>query len=79
MATTAAQKQNLQAAAKDPALSLNHNQGHPTVAATAHAAQFGGAGVIAAHPGKPVAAIAPQGHTIKAATPPGHAAATPRR
>ena len=29
---TAAQTQNVQAAAKDPALSLNHNQGHPTVA-----------------------------------------------
>ena len=74
---TAAQTQNVQAAAKDPALSLNHNQGHPTVAATAHAAQFNGAGIIAAHPGKPVAAIAPQGHTIKAATTPGNAATTP--
>ena len=77
VAATAAQTQNVQAAAKDPALSLNHNQGHPTVAATTHAAQFGGAGVIAAHPGKPVAAIAPQGHTIKAATTPGNAATTP--
>ena len=77
VAATAAQTQNVQAAAKDPALSLNHNQGHPTVAATTHAAQFGGAGVIAAHPGKPVAAIAPQGHTIKAAITPGNAATTP--
>ena len=77
VAATAAQTQNVHAAAKDPALSLNHNQGHPTVAATTHAAQFGGAGVIAAHPGKPVAAIAPQGHTIKAATTPGNAATTP--
>ena len=40
---TAAQTQNMQAAAKDPALSLNNNQGHPTVAATAHAAEFKGA------------------------------------
>ena len=77
VAATAAQTQNVQAAAKDPALSLNHNQGHPTVAATTHAAQFGGAGVIAAHPGKPVAAIAPQGHTIRAATTPGNAATAP--
>jgi hypothetical protein len=81
VAPTAAQTQNVQAAAKDPALSLNNNQGHPTIAATTHPAQFSGPGVIAAHPGKPVAAIAPQGHTIsnpsKAATTPGHAATTP--
>jgi hypothetical protein len=64
VAQTALQTQNMQAAAKDPALSLNNNQGHPTVAATAHPAQFKGPGVIAAHPGKPVAAIAPQGHTV---------------
>jgi hypothetical protein len=75
VAPTAQQTQNVQAAAKDPTLSLNHNQGHPTVAATTHPAQFNGPGVIAAHPGKPVAAISPQGHTIssptKAATTPG--------
>jgi hypothetical protein len=37
----------MQMAAKDPALSLNNNQGHPTVAATTHAA-LNGAGVVAA-------------------------------
>ena len=61
---TAAQTQNMQAAAKDPSLSLNNNQGHPAVAATAHPAQFKGPGIIAAHPGKPIAAISPQGHTV---------------
>jgi hypothetical protein len=54
----------MQMAAKDPALSLNNNHGHPTVAATSHAAQLSGAGVVAAHPGTPVAAIAPQGHNV---------------
>jgi hypothetical protein len=71
---TAAQTQNVQAAAKDPALSLNKNQGHPTVAATTQPAQFKGPGVIAAHPGKPVAAIAPQGHAVSS---PGKAATIP--
>ena len=61
---TAAQTQNMQAAAKDPSLSLNNNQGHPAVAATAHPAEFKGPGVIAAQPGKPIAAISPQGHTV---------------
>jgi hypothetical protein len=51
-------------AAKDPALSLHNNQGHPTVAATTNAGQLSGAGVVAAHPGTPVAAIAPQGHNV---------------
>ena len=35
---------HMQMAAKDPALSLNNNHGHPTVAATTHAAQLSGAG-----------------------------------
>ena len=35
VAPTAAQTQHAQAAAKDPSLALNNNQGHPTVAATA--------------------------------------------
>lgn len=61
---TAAQVQNVQAAAKDPSLSLNSNHGHPAVAATAHPAQFSGPGIVAAHPGQPVAAVTPQGHTI---------------
>ena len=61
---TRQQTQHMQIAAKDPALSLNNNQGHPTVAATTHPAQLSGAGVVAAHPGTPVAAIAPQGHNV---------------
>ena len=61
---TPQQTQHMQMAAKDPALSLNNNQGHPTVAATTHAAQLSGAGVVAAHPGTPVAAIAPRGHNV---------------
>src|SRR5262249_25658654 len=64
VAPTAQQTQHMEMAAKDPALSLNNNQGHPTVAATTHAAQMSGAGVVAAHPGTPVAAIAPQGHNV---------------
>jgi WXXGXW repeat (2 copies)/YMGG-like Gly-zipper len=58
------QTQHVQMAAKDRSLSLNNNQGHPTVAATTHAAQLSGAGVVAAHPGTPVAAIEPQGHHV---------------
>ena len=65
---TPQQTQHIQTAAKDPALSLNNNQGHPTVAATTHAAQLSGAGLVAAHPGTPVAAIAPQGHNVSGAT-----------
>jgi WXXGXW repeat (2 copies) len=61
---TSQQLEHVQAAAKDPALALNNNQGHPTVAATARAADFKGAGVVAAHPGQPVAAIEPQGHRV---------------
>jgi YXWGXW repeat-containing protein len=61
---TTAQVQNVQAAAKNPALSLNSNGGHPTVAATARPGQFSGPGIVAAHPGQPVAAVTPQGHTI---------------
>lgn len=81
VAPTAEQTRNVQAAAKDPTLSLNNNHGHPSVAAAAHPAQFNGPGVVAAHPGKPVAAVTPQGHTIsspsKAATTPGNAVTTP--
>jgi hypothetical protein len=61
---TAQQTQHMQMAAKDPSLSLNNNHGHPGVAATSNAAQLSGAGVVAAHPGTPVAAIAPQGHSV---------------
>src|SRR5277367_3011103 len=65
----------MQMAAKDPALSLNNNQGHPTVAATTHPAQLNGAGVVAAHPGTPVAAIDPQGHHVGGASATGNAPA----
>jgi hypothetical protein len=61
---TPQQTQHIQTAAKDPALALNNNQGHPSVAATTHPARLSGAGVVAAHPGTPVAAIAPQGHNV---------------
>jgi WXXGXW repeat (2 copies) len=74
VAPTAAQTQNMQAAAKDPSLSLNNNQGHPTIAATAHPAEFKGPGIVAANPGKPIAAISPQGHTV---TSPGDAVNAP--
>jgi hypothetical protein len=74
VAPTAEQTRHVEAAAKDPALSLNSNHGHPTVAATAHPALFKGPVIIAAHPGKPIAAVAPEGHR-KAAT--GNSAAVP--
>jgi hypothetical protein len=59
---TAEQTRHAEASAHDPALSLNNNHGHPTIAATAHAGEFKGPGVIAAHPGQPVAIVLPQGH-----------------
>jgi hypothetical protein len=59
---TAEQTRHAEASAKDPALSLNNNHGHPAVAATTHPGQFSGPGVIAAHPGQPIAAVLPQGH-----------------
>jgi len=74
---TAEQTQHMQAAARDPALSLNNNHGHPTIAATGHPGQLSGPGVIAAHPGTPVAAIAPQGHHVGGPAAPGGAKLTP--
>jgi hypothetical protein len=62
VAATAEQTRHMEAAAKDPALSLNANHGHPTIAATVHPALFNGPGIIAAHPGKPIAAVTPEGH-----------------
>ncbi len=59
IAATSEQTRNAEAAAKDPALSLSQNHGHPTVAATPHPAEFKGPGVIAAHPGKPIEARRP--------------------
>jgi YXWGXW repeat-containing protein len=62
VAATPEQTRHVEAAAKDPALSLNLNHGHPTVAATAHPALFTGPGIIRARPGKPIAAVTPEGH-----------------
>ena len=61
---TAEQTRHAEASAKDPALALASNHGHPAIAATAHPGQFSGPGVIAAHPGKPIAAIEPEGHRV---------------
>jgi hypothetical protein len=74
VAATPEQTRHVEAAAKDPALSLNSNHGHPTVAATAHPALFTGSGIVGAHPGKPIAAVTPEGHR-KAG--PGNPAALP--
>ena len=63
VAATGDQMRHAQEASKDPALSLASNHGHPTVAATTRAALFKGPGVIAAHPGQPIAAISPKGHS----------------
>ncbi len=60
---TAVQTHHAELAAKDPSLSLNANHGHPTVAATAHPAVLNGPGVVAAKPGRPIAAIEPKGHS----------------
>ena len=60
---TAEQTHHVELAAREPSLSLNANHGHPTVAATAHPAVLHGPGVVAAKPGKPIAAIEPKGHS----------------
>lgn len=72
---TAEQTRHAETALKDPAMSLARNHGHPSVAATAHPAQFSGAGIVAAHPGKPIAAPPPR-HALPAAEKP-HAAGAP--
>ena len=56
---TAEQRRHVQAAARNPAMALAQNHGHPAVAATSHAAQFRGPGVVAAHPGRPISAVPP--------------------
>lgn len=56
VAATPEQTRHAEAAAKDPALSLSNNHGHPAVAATPHPGQFKGPGIIAARPGKPIEA-----------------------
>ena len=56
---TAEQRRHVEAAARDPAMALSQNHGHPAVAATSHAARFRGPGVVAAHPGRPIPAVPP--------------------
>ena len=50
------QVRHVQAAARDPSLSLLNNRGHPAVAATSSPALFRGPGVVAARPGSPIQA-----------------------
>jgi hypothetical protein len=78
---TAEQRRHAQAAAKNPALALSNNQGHPAIAATAHPGRFRGAGVMAARPGRPIPAVAPtaaRGARQHAATAPATARHAPR-
>jgi hypothetical protein len=56
---TPEQRRHVVAAARDPAMALSQNHGHPAVAATSHAARFRGPGVVAAHPGRPIPAVPP--------------------
>ena len=56
---TAEQRRHVQAAARNPAMAMAQNHGHPTVAATTHAGQFRGQGVVAARPGRPIPAVPP--------------------
>jgi hypothetical protein len=51
IAATPAQTNHIQAAARDPSLSLRNNHGTPAVAATAHPGEFKGPGVVQPHPG----------------------------
>ena len=48
------QVRHVQAAARDPSLSLSNNRGHPAVAATSSPGLFRGPGVVAARPGNPI-------------------------
>ena len=69
VAPTPEQTRHAEAAAKDPALSLSQNHGHPAVAATPHPGLFKGPGVIAARPGKPIEARPPKAPAGGIATP----------
>ena len=77
VAATGDQTRHAKEAAKDPALSLASNHGHPTIAATTRAAQFKGPGVIAAQPGQPIAAVSPKGHSKEHKGPAGGTTTTP--
>jgi len=70
---TAAQQQHVQLARSNPALRASANHGNPPIAATAKAAVFSGAGVVAAKGGGKLSA--PVEH--KAAAPVEHKAAAP--
>jgi hypothetical protein len=56
---TSEQRRHVQAAARNPAMALSHNHGHPPVAAASRPGQFRGPGAIAAHPGRPIPAAPP--------------------
>ena len=56
---TAEQRRHVEAAAKNPAMALAQNHGHPAIAATSRPAQFRGPGIVAAHPGRPIAPVPP--------------------
>jgi hypothetical protein len=58
IAATSEQSRHVEAASKDPSLSLSRNHGYPTVAATAHIGLFKGPGVAAARTDKPIEAPA---------------------
>ncbi len=72
---TAEQTKHVAAAVATPALAVSHNKGRPPIAATSHAAQFKGPGVVsAAQPAKARAAsVAPRPAAIQ----PAHATAPP--
>jgi WXXGXW repeat (2 copies) len=60
VAPTQEQVRHAEAARHEGALQLANNHGHPLIAATSHAGQFKGAGIVAAPPGKPVFAPPPK-------------------
>ena len=59
VSATAEQRRHVAAAAKNPAMALAQNHGHPAIAATSRPAQFRGPGIVAAHPGRPIAPVPP--------------------
>jgi hypothetical protein len=59
---TALQRQHVQEAVRNPALSARVNGGHPTIAATARPAAFSGPGVVQAHGAAPGAAFGATPH-----------------
>jgi hypothetical protein len=51
---TSEQRRHAQAAARNPAMALSQNHGHPLVAAASRAGQFRGPGAVAARSGRPI-------------------------